>query len=90
VNIFSPQKGYFIALFNNITDRKQAGEALKESEARANALIKYAPTWIYEIDFRTQRIVSVNDVAFTLSQVTAIKNFFSTNLADILTEESKK
>ncbi len=32
VDVFSPQKGYFIAVFYNITERKKAEEALRESE----------------------------------------------------------
>ena len=40
---------------------EEKNEALRESEAKANALIKYAPTGIYEIDFRTGRFLSVND-----------------------------
>ncbi len=41
--------------------RKKAELALQESEAKAKALIKYAPTGIYEIDFRGPKLLTVND-----------------------------
>ena len=45
----------------SVSKRKQAEAALRESEAKANALIKYAPTGIYEIDYRGPTFRSVND-----------------------------
>jgi PAS domain S-box-containing protein len=36
----------------DVTERKKAEEALKASEKKANDLIKYAPSGIYEIDYR--------------------------------------
>jgi len=32
ISVYSPQKGYFVAVFDNITERKQVAEALRESE----------------------------------------------------------
>jgi PAS domain S-box-containing protein len=54
-------------IIRDITRRKKTEAALLESEAKANALIKYAPTGIYEIDFRGPRIVSANDAMSLLS-----------------------
>ena len=34
VSSYSPQKGYFVAVFENITERKKADQVLKESEER--------------------------------------------------------
>ena len=34
ISAYSPQKGYFVSLFDDITERKKAEEALKESEER--------------------------------------------------------
>ena len=55
------KKPAILAIFNDITERKGAEDALKESEAKANALIRYAPTGIYEMDFRGTRFISMND-----------------------------
>jgi PAS domain S-box-containing protein len=61
--VFDPQGNVFsIACFSrDVTDGKKAEQALRGSEAKANALIKYAPTGIYEIDYRGPRFISVND-----------------------------
>lgn len=40
---------------------KKTDQALRASEANASALIRYAPTAIYEIDFEERRFISVND-----------------------------
>jgi len=39
----------------------QRATALRESEAKANAMIRYAPTGICEIDYRGPKFISVND-----------------------------
>ena len=90
VNVYCPQRGYFVALSNNITERKKAEEALKESEAKANAnaLIKYAPTGIYEIDFRGPKFVSINDAMCSLTGYTR-EELFSIGPAAMLDEESR-
>ncbi len=73
----------------DITERRRAAEALRESEGRANALIKYAPTGIWEIDYRAPKLISVNDAMCELSGYTR-EEFLSMNPTDILVGDSKK
>ena len=51
-----------LVVARDLTDRRRAEEALKRSEEKYRDLIKYAPSAIYEVDFRTPRYTSVNDV----------------------------
>ncbi len=54
-------------LQEEIGRRQVAEAAARESEAKANALIRHAPTGIYEIDFATGRVVSLNDAVCILT-----------------------
>ncbi len=40
ISAYSPEKGHFVALFDNITERKRAEEALKAAEQRFRSLIE--------------------------------------------------
>jgi PAS domain S-box-containing protein len=64
---YSPEKGYFAALFEDITERRKAEEELRAGEERYRHLVQYAPTAIYEIDFVNQRFKSVNDAMCIMS-----------------------
>jgi len=48
-------------LIDKIAELKKKDLALKESEAQANSLIKYAPTAIFEFDIKMMRFSSVNE-----------------------------
>jgi PAS domain S-box-containing protein len=75
-------------IHRDITERKKMEDALKESEAKANALIKYAPTAIYELDYRIPRIISVNEAVSSMSGYTR-EELLSMNPTDLLDEDSK-
>ncbi len=77
-----------VGISHDITQRKEAERALRESEEKANALIKYAPTGIYEIDLRGRRFLSVNDamcrtLGYTREELMAIGPM------DVLDEDSR-
>ena len=52
----------FYDLTHDLTDRKRAEDALRESEAKNRELVQHAPAGIYEIDLETFRFISVNNV----------------------------
>ncbi len=51
----------------NISNRKRLEIENQESEKKYRELVQYAPTGIYEVDFRTQRFLSVNDAMCILT-----------------------
>ena len=52
----------FYALTQDVSERKRAEEALRESEAKNRELVQYAPAGIYEFDLQQRRFISVNHV----------------------------
>ena len=70
-----------IVVFEDITERKKAEDALNASEKKANDLIKYAPSGIYELDYRIPpKFRSVNDsmcqiLDYTREELLAISPF---------------
>ena len=63
---YCPEKGYFVTLFEDITERKKAEEALKDSEAKFKTLAENAPDAIMRFD-RNLRVLYLNpqDLAAT-------------------------
>jgi len=57
---------YFISHVQDITQRKQAEEALRESEKRLNTILDSIQTGIVVIDAETHEIVDANPAAATL------------------------
>src|SRR5690606_36339658 len=79
----------FQVLYDDITELKKVEEALRESESRYRDLVKYAPSGIYEVDYETNRFVSVNDVICEYTGYTR-DELMNMNLFDLLTEESRR
>jgi PAS domain S-box-containing protein len=82
-----------LAVFNEelqieITGRKRIEEALKESELRYKQLLNHAPAGIYEVDFQTGKLVSVNDVMCEYTGYSR-EELLSMSAMDFLSEESQ-
>ena len=59
---FSPKKGYFIALFDVITERKRAEQALTESNERLQLIMQATHAGIWEWDLRTNENIWSNEL----------------------------
>ena len=62
ISVYSPQKGYFVAVFDVITARKNAEEAIRQSEAKFRKLINSLPDPVLVVDTHG-RIVYSNEIA---------------------------
>ncbi|QNT75710.1 PAS domain S-box protein [Dehalogenimonas etheniformans] len=78
-----------LKLEQEINERKKVEQALRESEAKALALVKYAPTGIYEIDLNGPKFISVNEAMCALTGYSR-EELFSMNPMSLLDEESQK
>jgi len=80
---------YIDGVIIDISDRKEAEEALRESEARYRQLVEHAPAGILELDWEKLQVLSVNDVMCRLTGYTK-EEFLRLSPLDILTEESRQ
>jgi PAS domain S-box-containing protein len=55
-------RAHVLAVMQDISLRKKAEAALKESEKKYRQLFQYAPSAIYELDYKNRKFISVNDV----------------------------
>ena len=76
----------FYALTQDISERKWAEEALRESEAKNRELVQYAPAGIYEFDLQRRRFVSVNHVMCEYTGYTK-EEFLQLDPRSLLVEE---
>jgi PAS domain S-box-containing protein len=63
ISVYSPKKGYFIAMFKDITDRRVAEVALRQSEERFRKLFEEHSAIMMIIDPDTGAIIDANQAA---------------------------
>ena len=78
-----------IKLARSLAERDYLVDALQESEEKSRYLIKHAPTCIYEVDFKGQKFISVNDVTCQTLGYTK-EELMALNPLEVLDEESKE
>jgi PAS domain S-box-containing protein len=78
-----------IGISQDITEQKNLERSLRESEKKQRDLIKYAPTAIYEIDFRDNKFISVNDAMVSMSGYSR-EELLASSPYDLLLDESRK
>jgi PAS domain S-box-containing protein len=69
ISVYSPKKGFFVAQFENITERKANEAQLKNSCERFMTLADCLPEVVFEADL-TGRLTYVNQKAFELTGYT--------------------
>lgn len=67
---------------------KERAEQLMESEKRYRELVQYAPTAIYEVDFRTNKFITVNDAMCDVLGYSR-EELLNRAATDVLDEESQ-
>jgi PAS domain S-box-containing protein len=79
----------FRGILRDVTEKKLADEALRESEEKYRELVDNAPAGIYEVDFIERRFVTVNDVMCEYTGFTKEELLGNMSPFDILTDASK-
>ena len=62
ISVYCPQKGYFAAVFENITERKKTEEALREKENRLNRSQEIAHLGSWELDLVKNKLTWSDEV----------------------------
>ena len=76
-------------ILTDITEKKEAADALKASEENYRLLLQYAPTAIYEIDYKNQLFKSVNDAMCKMTGYSR-EELLAMNPSDLLDSESRE
>ena len=82
-------KSTILCFLNDVTERKIAEKALRESEGKYRQLVEHAPAAIYEINLANGQFISVNDVTCEYTGYTK-EELLNLNFVNLLTPESLK
>ena len=86
VMAYSPRKDYFVSIFEDITDRKQAEEALRESEEKYRTVLESNPDPVVVYDMEG-RVIYLNP-AFTRVFGWSLEEQIGKKIDDFVPEEN--
>jgi PAS domain S-box-containing protein len=87
ISVFSPEKEYFVAVFENITDRKISEMALKESEKKYRLISENTADVIWILELDTMRFSYVSPSVYNLRGFTA-EEVLKQSLEEVVTPRS--
>jgi PAS domain S-box-containing protein len=87
ISVYSPARGQFVAVFDNITERKRAAEAQRISAAYARSLLEASPDPLVTISAEG-KITDVNEASVLASGVPR-EQLIGTDFSDYFTEPER-
>lgn len=84
-SVFSPKKGFFVSMFQDITERKKAELAIESSEQKFRALVEQSLTGIYIFD--RKKFLYVNDHFAEIFGYTVEEVLASLKPIDVVTKD---
>ncbi|KWT94485.1 PAS domain S-box protein [Candidatus Magnetominusculus xianensis] len=88
INVYSPKKGYFVAIFDDYTERKNMETALRDSEEKYRLIFKHENDAICLCDANTLELIDLNDAFINLYGYN--KDDMKDKTVDILSAEPEK
>ena len=86
ISVYSPKKEHFVAVFDVITDRKRAEEALRASEERHRTIIETAMDGFWQVDTEG-RLLEVNETYCRMSGY-SMQELLTMRISDLEASES--
>jgi len=78
-----------LGVARDISDRKKAAKALRESEAKYKQIVDHAPAGIYEVDLTTVKFTRVNDIMCRVTGYSR-EELLAMSPLDIISDKSKQ
>jgi PAS domain S-box-containing protein len=85
VTVYSPEKEHFVAVFDDITERRQAEAALRESHQTLNVLLNAVPEAILLID--TERNIIAANQTYARRMGKSLAELIGSKIFDLLPSE---